>query len=170
MPLQIQSRSDFHHHRFSQRHVPSQSIAPFGLSLAGLRGLCRFKVWGVRPVGSTGNHSAQSKIQRTRSLAGSNPVLCRLDSMTIPRSKWLQLAIHCPTTFPSWDRAVSKLVVSGATYRRLPAMSGLGSSAPSAACFNPSLKRSANGMPAVPRVLWRIGHTRGSAGTASSPA
>ena len=67
-----------------------------------------------------------------------------------PKIKNAAIPIHCPTTFPSWGRAVSKLVVSGAPYRRLPAMSGLGSSAHSAAGHNPSLKRSANGMPPGP--------------------
>ena len=99
-----------------------------------------------------------------------NPVQCRLVSMAGPRSKALQFQSIAQPHSQVGARAVSKLVVSGAPYRRLPAMSGLGSSAPSAAGHNPSLKRSANGMPAGPRSAVAYPAPRGPAGTPSSPA
>ena len=83
------ARSDFHQHHFANA-TASQTIAPFGLSLAGLRGLCRFK------SGASGRSGRVEAIILRRANSANpfagrhNPVQCRLVSMTGPRSKTLQ--------------------------------------------------------------------------------
>ena len=81
------ARSDFHQHHFDNA-TASQTIAPFGLSLAGLGRLCRFK--SGRPAGRV-EAIILRRANSANPFAGrQNPVQCRLVSMTGPRSKTLQ--------------------------------------------------------------------------------